>query len=1023
MARQEYKKNNPLDKRALGDGEGSPNLQSARPSMARPSAAAFQRGAGSTGTPAGYSGGGSAGSKNIRPTSTSSVLDNIDDVLASNEQAMGGVNSALNQSSGEITEKKALGKAVRDGSAFNKEADNDTSDSSEDDDSLFNDEPKKRGFRNWSPGKKASTAATGFIGVGAIGMILMGVGPFEFIHFAQSLQNFHFGENESLFDGRVGRIINYSRGDLYRSNLGVSRNKIADIYETKLREAGFEADYNDPNGNPRGSIQAYQIDPETSEGKSALASLRGDNVEIPDPDPNTGKIRVSLRGRGSTELSRQVIDASLGSIGLKKVPSWVATRLLYIRAGIDFHVMRNRFREETETVRDYYRKTQDDVETYTEEGSQDVGERARTAEEVEGDTDEDSAARSAAQAEADALQGATPAETVVNLRRAIAGASSVVGIFTIIATLDKFGDNIGDVQYTNVVLPLMRIGMSVISTGSQAASNQDFNAQLMGSYAQQLFNPADGTVWSAAKSIQSEYENPNPGNLDMPDAAKPSTGKPIFFQSLDGIIDSIPGGQNAADFLTSTVGGYASFALDVITSTTPAGLLKTIVGEVAGTVAADAATPFLEDIAQWLSSKPVESFARGALFGNYANYGALLGANDTCLAVGCVELSDDDAAILDADVENLYETQLANKGLYARLFDPREHGSLVATTVLQNPHFSRPQIAATQVAQLPTTLFSQLGSTFSNLFTPKLRAQGSKNYDYGFPKYGFTLDLQNDPKYENPFENAAKVYDEYDLDELNREYGEKCFNTTITREGKVKTTKSKRLDEIPKDHCGSTDEKVIRYRFLILDTVAMKGLECLNDIDEAACGELGFADEVDSGDDGTLPDGDAAALAQAILDNPEIGKDHPEQFQSIVDTGKPCPNVNSDYTVDAELLRVIAALGQNNSFTVSSLHRGCTGSTVGAGSRSRHWRGKAADISGSRPINGVPIPDFSSHNPIIQDFINEAAGYLPAGCELGVPNSEYIAGVEATSPACTNIFLDTPGTTGATAPHVHLGVP
>lgn len=171
----------------------------------------------------------------------------------------------------------------------------------------------------------------------------------------------------------------------------------------------------------------------------------------------------------------------------------------------------------------------------------------------------------------------------------------------------------------------------------------------------------------------------------------------------------------------------------------------------------------------------------------------------------------------------------------------------------------------------------------------------------------------------------------------------------------------------------------------------------------------------------SLADGDAPLLAQSILDSPNVNSDHPDQLQNVANGTGPCPDVNDTYTVDPEILRVIATLAEDNTFTLSSLHRGCTGSEAGSGKTSNHWKGKAVDISGSRPINGATMNGFGAYSQVIQGFVNQASLLLPANCELGVPNSTYVRNTQVG--ACTNIFPDAPSTTGATGPHVHLATP
>jgi hypothetical protein len=954
----------------------------------------YNKGAGSDGvSPSGGSGGGfrpgGAGrtsSRDAKPGSRHRKLSDED--LAAAEAAAGAGDVSKDLGGGAIaSEKSALDEAIDDG--------------------FYNDDSGKGGIRNWSRRKKATAGVGAALGAGTIGLLMMAVGPFQYLQLAQNLQEFHFGNNESMMDGRASRLVYYGKDSRERGNLGFFGNQVADTYEAKLRKAGFEPDYKNPyTGRSARSIQAFRIDPSTPEGQQALARLRADGVDIPNVGPD-GKITISLRGRGSEVLGRKVIRASLSSIGISKVSSWIGGRLLITRADTRFTWLKKFVTEGGEETIDGWRRRNVELDAEIRNGSVAVDSPRRPVDAPDIGDDGDGIVVAG---DVDATAG--------NLSDAINGGLGVIGLVALICTIDQFGNSVASIQQSNIVLPLIRTGTFAISTGSQIMANDGFNMEELGAFSMRLFDPETGLGWSAAKSIQAEWGVENPSGPDMPDSAKPGKEKPLFFEQLSDAIDAA-GLRAVCDFLTSPAGSTTVDIADGILAAVSGGwdLLLEALGYIAGV----AAQPLIEDLARWLAGEPLQEFAQGALFGNYANYGARLMANDTAVSTGGVELTGTETAILDADRLEMKNSEFQHKDLFARLFSPYETRSLVAKTVLQNPNLSSPQAATSQFAKLPTTVFSQIGSSFANVFSPKLKAINTSGYDYGFPEYGYALDLQDDPRFNDPYENG-EIVEALGLDSganLNETYGVPCFGTTVSDGGTLTTLDSRPMGEIP-DICKENSEQLLRYRFYIADTIAMKSLTCLENIDEAACSELGFSSgsTAGGGGDGSLPDGDGPQLAQMIIDNPNIGNDYSDQLQNIVDTGKPCPDINPDFTIDPELLRVIAALGENNSFTISSLHRGCTGSTVGAGDGSLHWQGKAADISGSRPINGATQgASYSTHNATIQAFVNEAASLLPAVCELGLPNDTYISQVSATSPRCTNAFIDR-----GTAPHFHLGV-
>lgn len=696
-----------------------------------------------------------------------------------------------------------------------------------DDPNLYNHEGGKKGIRNWSRRKKAGAGFGAGVGLGIVGVFLMGVGPFQFIQLAQSLQNFHYGNNESMMDGRASRLVYYGRGARERGNLGFFSNAIADVYEGKLRAAGLEPSYRNPDtGASARSIQSFKIDPKTPEGQQALLNLRANNVDIPAVGPD-GKITIPLRGRGSQAISRKVIRGSLSSIGVNRVSSWIGGRLMIRRADVSYSWLKRLRVEGGEDIADAWRNRNLEVEEKVRTGATtiDTPRRPSDAPDVPGADD-------------DVAVPGDPDATARNISDLINGGLGAVGLLALICTLDKFGDSVGEIQQSNVVLPLIRTGSFAISAGNQVMSNQNFNMEDLGALSMRLFDPDTGLGWSAAKSIQAEWGVENPSGPDMPDATKPGRAKPLFFEQLDRIISTF-GLQRACDLLNSPAGGAIVDIADIILSATTS--LASFILELLAQAGGAAAAPFIQDLARWLAGEPLEEFAQGAVFGNYANYGARLMANDSAVSTGGVELTGTETALLDADRKEAEKLELQSKNVFARLFDPYEPESLVAKTVLRNPNLSSTQAATNHFAQLPTTVFNQIGSSFANIFSPKLQALNSSGYDYGFPEYGYSLALQEDARFDDPYENG-EIVEALGLDsgeKLNDKYGEPCFNVTISESGTLTTLDTKPMEEIP-DFCKGSDEKLLRYRFYVADTIAAKSLACLEDIDEGACSELGL---------------------------------------------------------------------------------------------------------------------------------------------------------------------------------------
>lgn len=90
--------------------------------------------------------------------------------------------------------------------------------------------------------------------------------------------------------------------------------------------------------------------------------------------------------------------------------------------------------------------------------------------------------------------------------------------------------------------------------------------------------------------------------------------------------------------------------------------------------------------------------------------------------------------------------------------------------------------------------------------------------------------------------------------------------------------------------------------------------------------------------------------------------------------------------------------------------------SVGAGSKSLHLTGQAADISGSSGVDGVSF-GYNGHNAKVQAFLDAAAAIMPENCQIGVPNQAYVNATKKKAKASCIVFVDV-----GSAPHIHLGV-
>lgn len=730
----------------------------------------------------------------------------------------------------------------------------------------------------YSPAKKTSRirfsrrkkyAAGGGV-IGLIATILafsILQGPFQVIHFAQLLQRFHFTSDQNLMDNRTGRLIQYARtyNNPEKRNLSSFGNKFANHYEAKLKAAGITPEYDG------GRIKSLLIDPRTPQGKAAINTLREKGIVLSSSDfTPEGKYRIDIDkpGVGSAHFRRQVIAGMIDTIGMGKISSSVASRVLKVRAGVDFHPLKNISKAADENLRVYYKKVQAERANRTKNGII-ADPRTTTA----GSTQDANGnkvtapADTAAAAEANGLladagaSGTTVEQRASSIRGKLTAGAGVTGFLALVCGVKALGDSSADLRQANIVLPLTRVGMNIITTGSQVMAGQGLNLDELGAVSENFHDKTTNTSWVQAKSIQAELGQKTTGP-DMPDGTKPGAdSKPAFFGVVDSFVNAVPGGSVFCKGVNSTIGGWVLSGLSIVVAATgPIGFA--INGSVEAAQYVLTGT-FIDDLVRWIAGEQVDANAAGALLGNYANYGARLAANDASISHGGTALSASQEVALKNENNQLLNTEEQNKPLYARLLDPQDPDSFLGRLILNSPRLDGSSMVAS-ATRFPGTLFTGFASSFRGLLSPKTQA-ASAPYDYGFPAFGFTLDEVDDNDYQDPYANA--VFVEPRLADLNSKYGEPCFNTTVDPATfALTTTQAKRYDEINKAKVKCDDRsnvELTRYRFYLADRAAANSMACYEGMDEESCAELGFGGSTTGT---TTPAPGTAAGAQIVGD-------------------------------------------------------------------------------------------------------------------------------------------------------------
>lgn len=386
-----------------------------------------------------------------------------------------------------------------------------------------------------------------------------------------------------------------------------------------------------------------------------------------------------------------------------------------------------------------------------------------------------------------------------------------------------------------------------------------------------------------------------------------------------------------------------------------------------------------------------------------------------------------------AHLEKLADEDL-ERGLVWRYLSPDNHRSVLASVAMSTGTLSTADLIK------PFTNFSTvISSAFGRLFTP-LSADGHDNEfdNYKIEQFAFSEDTlknidpaENDKKMDRIegyrcTENEAGNYIDSNGNPCNMGRWSNAVLMELITEDCMKRPYYEHMDN---DWTYEREEGPIKHKIDCrtaknpdngrnyrpfwgqlgvwkLDQDIVDNIDCLTHNNPCVdVGGEGSRDE--SSSSANLPSGSAQELAQQLLDS-SIGIDGGprSQLQQVA---------NGEPLLDQRILAVVSALGEKHEFTVTSLRREDECRPRG----SRHTCGLAADISGSRGIDGV-VYGYRGHDETVQSFINSAAETLlevgSDNCGIGVPNSRYVRVTQDSYPSCT-VFVDE----GA-APHVHIDV-
>ncbi len=595
-----------------------------------------------------------------------------------------------------------------------------------------------------------------------------------------------------------------------------------------------------------------------------------------------GKIRIDADGLGYFK-SKKLIKTTMTDAGLDGLGAGMRTRIMGKRGGISWHPIKKVDRKIHDTVDKRLAKWKEDRQKRLDDGEirasadtragADGEEPTADAEDVKAET-EDTIRQGAEAGEEIRGSGSTaPDGAYARLRSntSLKIAGGVTAATSVLCMVKGLADNFDAVRYANLVLPMMRAGMEAITVSEQIAGvlsgeseappgfleTLSFYAKPLYQVAKEVRNddhteqiPASSAF--SARSIQAEEGKELTGQ-DIPDEAKVGDGENFITE----LANSIPGIDGTCQVVNSVAGQVVTFGIDVI-----GGPVSATIGLAFGVLVLPTV---LDGLVNWLAGQPLNILSKsGGPLGGILNFGARFASNDSFMAAGAQPLTGTEEAQLRQYRMESERERMADRSFAARMFDVYDSGSLIAQVIDNQSSDVSGSInnMASGLFNISSALTSPF-KLFSSAFAGNT-ASAATTYDYGFPKFGFSIDELNDDRFQDPFTNGNKA-----LDALQGPNGQKyvdrakkCFGIKLDPTGESDhPTRSvdappNYTDAVNDPDCKSKEEDWTRVRFYIFDTQIMESQACYEG-DNEACTNIGFDAQASGAGTGTDSGGSA----------------------------------------------------------------------------------------------------------------------------------------------------------------------
>src|SRR3989338_898285 len=323
---------------------------------------------------------------------------------------------------------------------------------------------------------------------------------------------------------------------------------------------------------------------------------------------------------------------------------------------------------------------------------------------------------------------------------------------SLICEFRSIADDVVTANRGALVLPGVVNIVDKMAVGGQIQSGQGgFTSAEAGAVADSLIDENGQSIWQA-KALQVTAGEPNPTGPDLPKGIGAAfSGNTTADKILDETNISILGVNicSKTGQILQVTTGLGLLALGAISFGGSWGLFaaqQTAV--IAATATAfvilhEVATPLLEEKAV------IPEVLSGPLGGNIMAYSAREAANIASRASGGTPLSETESAMLDSQLKIAEQQEFDSKSPLSKVFDVYDRRS-AAGKLIDNTNLNMATIRSSVLN------FGLSFSSLTKIFSPPAQAE-TEPYNWGFPRYGIPQSLAEDPRYQDPYDNAEQV--------------------------------------------------------------------------------------------------------------------------------------------------------------------------------------------------------------------------------------------------------------------------